>query len=84
MSDPGTREDLLNSLSFYTLVIYDVIISRSTSKVVTLDSKLTMADNTAFWLETAQELDEDDNLKFKLLIHKFTIPSSYNQFLLEL
>ena len=36
VSDPGTGEDLLNFLSFYTLVIYHVIISRSnkcTSKV---------------------------------------------------
>ena len=29
VSDPGTGEDLLNFLSFYTLVIYHVIISRS-------------------------------------------------------
>ena len=43
-----------------------------------------MAENKASWSDTAQELDEDDNLKFKLLIHEFTIPSSYNQLLLEL
>ena len=87
MSDPGTGEDLLNFLSFYTLVIYHVIISRSnkcTSKVVTPDNKRTMVKNTASGSETAQELDEDDNLKLKLLIHEFTIPSSYNQLLLSL
>ena len=45
VSDLGTREDQLNYLSFYTLVIYHVIISRSnkcTSKVVTPDIKRTM------------------------------------------
>ena len=50
VSDPGTGEDLLNFLSFYTLVIYHVIISISnkcTSKVVTPDKKRTMAENTA-------------------------------------
>ena len=52
--------------------------------MVTPDNKRTMAENTASWSETAQELDEDDNLKLKLLIHEFTIPSSYNQLLLEL
>jgi hypothetical protein len=48
VSDPGTGEDLLNFLSFYTLVIYHVIISISnkcTSKVVTPDNKRTMAEN---------------------------------------
>ena len=60
--DPGTREDLLIFLSFNKLVIYHVFMSRSnkcTSKVVTPDSKW----NTASWSETAQEFDEDDNLK---------------------
>ena len=74
----GTRENLLNFLFFYALVIYYVIISRSnkcTSKVVTPDNKRTMAENTASWSETAQESDEDN--KLKLLIHKFTIPLSY-------
>ena len=52
--------------------------------MVTTDNKRTMAENTASWSDTAQELDEDDNLKLKLLIHEFTIPSSYNQLLLEL
>ena len=86
-SDSGTREDLLILISFNRLVIYNVFLSRSnkcTSKVVTPDNKRTMAENTASWSETAQELDEDDNLKLKLLIHEFTIPSSYNQLLLEL
>ena len=52
--------------------------------MVTPDIKRTMAKNTASWSETARELNEDDNLKLKLLIHNFTIPSSYNQLLLEL
>ena len=34
-----------------------------------------MAENTAFCSETAQELDKDDNLKLKLLIHEFTLSS---------
>ena len=69
MSDLGTREDLLNFFSFYTLVIYHVIIFRSykcTSKVVTQDNKITMAENTISWSETAQDLKEDDSLKLKL------------------
>ena len=75
VSNLGTREDLLNFLFFYILVIYHVIISRSnkcTSKVETPDNKRTMA-----WSETAHELKGDDNLKLKLLIHKFTISSTY-------
>ena len=32
-----------------------------------------MAENTASWSDTAQELDEDDNLKLKLLIHEFSL-----------
>ena len=43
-----------------------------------------MAGKTAPWSEKAQELKKDKNLKLKLLIHKFIIPSSYNQLLLEL
>ena len=69
MSDLGTTEDLLNFFSFYTLVIYHVIIFRSnkcTSKVVTPDNKITMAENTTSWSETAQDLKEDDSLKLKL------------------
>ena len=69
MSDLGTRDDLLNFFSFYTLVIYHVIIFRSnkcTSKVVTPDNKITMAKNTTSWSETAQDLKEDDSLKLKL------------------
>ena len=61
---PWTREDLLNFLSFYTLVIFHVFFSRSnkcTSKVVTPDNKQTMAENTASWSETAQKLDEDNS-----------------------
>jgi len=38
-----------------------------------------MAENTASWSETAEKLDEDDNLKLKLLIHEFSIPSSSNK-----
>ena len=49
----------------------------SFSKVVTPDNKQTMAENKASWSETAQELKEDDNLKLELLIHKFTISSTY-------
>jgi len=60
VSDLGTGEDLLNFLSFYTLVLN---MYKCTSKVVTPDNKRTMAENTASWSETAQELDEDDNLK---------------------
>ena len=80
MLDSGPKEDLLIFLSFNTIVIDYEFVSRSiknTFEVVTPDSKWTMAENTAFWSETAQELDKDDNLKLKLLIHKFTIPSSY-------
>ena len=69
MSDPGTREDLLIFLTSSLLVIYHVFISRSnkcTSKVVTPDNKRIMAENTASCTETAQELDEVDNLKLKL------------------
>ena len=87
VSNFGTREDLLIFFPFITFVIYNVFISRSnkcTSKVVTPDRKRTMAKNTASWSDTTQELNEDDNLKLKLLIHEFTIPSSYNQLLLEL
>jgi len=87
VSDLGTGEDLLNFLSFYTLIFNMYLYLEAinvTSKVVTPDNKRTMAENTASWSETAQELDEDDNLNLKLLIHKFTIPSSYNQLLLEL
>ena len=75
-SDSGTREDLLILISFNRLVIYNVFLSRSnkcTSKVVTPG---TMAKNTAS-LESAQELDEDDNLKLKLTPTK-------HQLLLEL
>ena len=79
VSDPGTREDLLIFLSFSLLVIYHVFITRSNKCVVTPDNKRTMAENTASWSETAQELKEDNNLKLKLLIHKFNIPSSYNK-----
>ena len=82
VSDLGTREDLLNFLFFYILVIYHVIISRNnkcTSKVMTPDNKRTMAENTASWSETAQESKEDDNLKLKLLIHKFTISSIFRR-----
>ena len=43
--------------------------------MVTPDNKRTMAENTAFCSETAQELDKDDNLKLKLLIHEFTLSS---------
>ena len=70
--------DLLIFLSFITLIIYNVFTSRSNkcTSVVTPDNKRTMSENTASWSETAQELDEDKNLKIKLLIHKFTIPSS--------
>ena len=50
---------------------------KCTSKVVTPDNKRTMAENTASWSETAQELKEDDNLKLKLLFHKFTVSSTY-------
>ena len=49
VSDPETGEDLLIFLSFITLVIYHVFTSRSkkiTSKVVTPDSKWTMAENS--------------------------------------
>ena len=70
--------DLLIFLSFITLIIYNVFTSRSnkcTYKVVTPDSKQTMAESTASWSETAQESDEDN--KLKLLIHKLTIPLSY-------
>ena len=87
MLESGTREDLLNFLSFQTLVIFHVFTIRSnkcTTKVVTLDNKWFMAENTAPWSEKAQELNEDNNLKLKLLIHKFTVPLSYNQLLLEL
>ena len=72
VSDPRIREDLFNFLSFYTLIIYHVFTTRSikcTSKGVTPDNKRTMAENTASWSATAQEFDEDDNLKLKLLIH---------------
>jgi len=34
-------------------------------------------ENTASGSETAQELKEDDNIKTKLLFHKFTISSTY-------
>ena len=74
--------DLGNFLFFYILVIYHVIISRSnkcTSKVVTPDNKRTMAENIASWSETAQESKEDDNLKLKLLFHKFTISSIFRR-----
>ena len=54
------------------------------SKVVTPDNKRTIAEITASWSETAQELDEHNNLKLKLLIHQFTTPSSYYQLILEL
>ncbi len=43
--------------------------------MVTPDNKRTMAESTASWSETAQELKEDDNLKLELLIHKFTFSS---------
>ena len=49
--------------------IYHVHLYRSnkcTSKVVTPDNKQTIAKNTASWLETVQELDEDDTLKLNL------------------
>jgi len=36
-----------------------------------------MAENTASWSETAQELADDDNLKLKLLTHEFILSSSY-------
>ena len=78
VSDLGTREDLLPLLLYARF--YHVIISRSnkcTSKVVTPDNKRTIVENTDSWSETAQELKEDDNLKLKLLIHKFTISSTY-------
>ena len=80
VSDPGTREDLLIFLSSLLLVIHYVFICRSnkcTSKVVTPDNKRTMAENTASWSETAQELADDDNLKLKVLIHELTLSSSY-------
>ena len=69
MLDSGPREDILNFFSFNRIVNHNVFVSRSnkcTSKVVTPDSKWTMDKNTAFWSETAQELDKDFNLKLKL------------------
>ena len=75
MSDLGTREDLPIFFSFITAIIHYVLLS--SSKVVTPDNKRTMAENTASWSETAQELADDDNLKLKLLIHEFTLSSSY-------
>ena len=70
--DSGPRKDLLIFISFYSLVIYYVFTSRSnkcTSNLVTSDNKQTMAENTASWSEIPQELDEDDNIKLKLLFH---------------
>ena len=79
VSDPGTREDLLIFLSSLLLVIHYAFICRSNkcTKVVIPDNKRTMAENTGSWSETAQELADDDNLKLKLLIHEFTLSSSY-------
>jgi len=43
--------------------------NKCTSKVVTLDNKQTMAENTAAsWSETAQELDKDNKGGFRIKI----------------
>ena len=69
MLDSGPREDIRIFFSINRIVIHNVFVSWSnicTFKVVTPDSKWIMAKNTGFWSETAQELDEDFNLKLKI------------------
>ena len=45
VSDPGNREDVIIFLSFYTLVIYHVFISRSNKRTSKLYTKLSILDS---------------------------------------